>query len=143
MNLSAMQHTGITILRIIVGTVFLVHGWQKIFQNTVPGTQAGFAEMGIPAAALIAPAVAFLELIGGAAMIIGLLTRTIAVGLLLVSVGAIFAVHLPAGFFVAEGGYEFVLTLAAAALALALIGPGRYSIDHILARKNTRLKALA
>jgi putative oxidoreductase len=135
--------TGITVLRVVIGVVFLMHGWQKVFQNTIPGTQAGFAGMGIPAAELVAPVVAILELAGGAALIVGLLTRPVALLLALVSAGAMFLVHLDAGFFAGNGGYEFVLTLAVVALAVALIGPGQWSADAALARKNNRLRILA
>ncbi|MCU1530534.1 MAG: hypothetical protein JWO49_2641, partial [Arthrobacter sp.] len=53
-------------------------------------------------------------------------------------------VHAPAGVFVSEGGYELVLALGAAALAIALAGPGRWSVDHALfGRRDSRLKVLA
>lgn len=51
--------------------------------------------------------------------------------------GAILLVHLPAGFNVAEGGYEFVLTLLAASLALALTGPGAYALDALRGRSRS------
>jgi putative oxidoreductase len=45
---------------------------------------------------------------------------------------AIATVHLPKGFWVTKGGFEFNLTLIAAAAALALTGPGAYSLDSAL-----------
>jgi uncharacterized membrane protein YphA (DoxX/SURF4 family) len=50
MSPKPLAQFGLTVLRVVIGVVFLMHGWQKVFQNTIPGTQAGFAAMGIPAA---------------------------------------------------------------------------------------------
>lgn len=117
------------LLRIVVGGVLLAHGAQKVFEYTPAGTAASFEKMGVPAAAFMGPAVAWLELIGGALLIIGLLTRLVAVLLAADMIGALFLVHLKAGIFVAEGGFEFVAVLAAALLALVLAGPGKLALD--------------
>jgi len=45
---------------------------------------------------------------------------------------AIAKVHGPKGFFVQNGGYEYNLVLIIAALTLALVGPGAFSLDHLL-----------
>ncbi len=100
--------------------------------------------MGVPAAEIAAPVVAGLELAGGIALILGVLTRIVAALLALDMLGALFLVHAPAGVFAANGGYELVLLLAAAALALALTGAGRISVDRALfGRRNSKLAALA
>lgn len=100
--------------------------------------------MGIPAAEVVAPAVAVLELGGGIALILGVLTRVLAALLALDMAGALFLVHAPAGVFAADGGYELVLLLAAAAFALALTGAGRYSLDRaVFGRNNSKLAVLA
>ena len=49
-----------------------------------------------------------------------------------VALVAIFKVHAPKGFFVQNGGYEYNVVLAVAALAVATIGPGALSLDHVL-----------
>lgn len=131
-----------TVLRLALGVVFFAHGWQKIFEYTIPGTQAAFAQMGVPAAQLVAPAIGFLELIGGAALILGVLVRPVAALLALNMLGALFLVHAPAGIFADKGGYEFVLVLAAGAAALTLVGAGRFSIDAlVLGRSQNRMLA--
>lgn len=144
MNKTSLNTTAVTILRVILGLLFAAHGWQKFNEWTIAGTQASFAKMGIPAAEIAAPAVAVLELGGGIALILGLLTRVIALLLALDMLGALFLVHASAGVFAANGGYELVLLLAAAALAVALTGAGRISVDRALfGRANSRLAVLA
>lgn len=144
MNQSQLTTTAITALRIILGFLFAAHGWQKFTEWTIAGTQASFAKMGIPAAEVAAPAIAVLELAGGIALILGILTRVVAALLALDMLGALFLVHASAGVFAANGGYELVLVLGAAAFALALTGAGRVSLDRALfGRGNSRLAALA
>lgn len=121
-----------TLLRLVVGFLFAAHGWQKYVQFTLDGTTAAFGQMGVPAAALVAPVVASLELAGGIALILGVLTRVFATLLALNMLGALFLVHAPAGVFVENGGFELVLALAAGAAAIALMGPGRISVDRFI-----------
>jgi putative oxidoreductase len=72
------------------------------------------------------------------------LTRVFAALLAVDMLGALFLVHASAGVFVTTGGYELVLILAAAALAVALVGAGRYSADRALfGRSNSKLSILA
>lgn len=126
---SAAASMGLLVLRVVVGAIFAAHGAQKIFEFTIPGTIGSFAEMGVPLAEIAAPVVAFLELVGGILLILGFLTRPVGILLTVDMAVALALVHLPAGLWVAEGGYEFVAVLGVAALALALTGAGRYSID--------------
>jgi putative oxidoreductase len=144
MNQSTLTTTALTILRVIAGFLFAAHGWQKFSEFTIAGTQASFAKMGVPAADLAAPFVATLELAGGIALILGVLTRVFAALLALDMLGAFFLVHASAGVFVGNGGYELVLLLAAGALAIALAGAGRISADAALfGRSTSKLKVLA
>ncbi|QDG90116.1 DoxX family protein [Pseudarthrobacter sp. NIBRBAC000502770] len=145
MNKSALTTTALAALRIILGFLFAAHGWQKFNEWTIAGTQASFAKMGVPAADVMAPAIAVLELAGGVALILGILTRVVAALLVVDMLGALFLVHAPAGIFAANGGYELVLLLAAASFALALTGAGRLSVDRALfgRRPESRLAVLA
>jgi putative oxidoreductase len=145
MNKSALTTTALAALRIILGFLFAAHGWQKFNEWTIAGTQASFAKMGVPAADVMAPAIAVLELAGGIALILGVLTRVVAALLVVDMLGALFLVHAPAGVFAANGGYELVLLLAAASFALALTGAGRLSVDRALfgRRPESRLAVLA
>ena len=144
MNQSTLATTARMILRIVTGFLFAAHGWQKFNEFTIAGTQAAFAQMGVPASNLAAPAVATLELAGGVALILGVLTRVFAALLAVTMLGALFLVHASAGIFAAAGGFELVLILAAAALALALVGAGRISVDKALfGRAGSSLGVLA
>lgn len=126
---------GLTVLRVVLGVVFIAHGAQK-FSQGIPGVTQGFAGMGVPFAEVAAPLVAGLELIGGALLVLGVATRVVAVLLAVDMVVAGALAHLPAGFFSQDGGFEYVLVLAAGSLAVALTGPGRYSVDAVVARRS-------
>jgi uncharacterized membrane protein YphA (DoxX/SURF4 family) len=84
-----MTQVGITALRITLGAIFFMHGWQKFVQFTIPGTQAFFVDVGVPAAEVFAPVVAVLEIAGGVALVIGLFTRPFAVILAGISLGEV------------------------------------------------------
>ncbi|GAA2188818.1 DoxX family protein [Leucobacter alluvii] len=125
---------GLLIIRLALGAVFLMHGAQKLFEFTIPGTVESFGAMGAPLPEITAPLVAVLEFAGGILLILGLLTRLVALLLAVDMVVALVLVHAAAGFWVAEGGYEFVAVLGAAALGIALTGAGSLSLDRPLLR---------
>jgi putative oxidoreductase len=118
--------------RVAVGLVFVAHGWQKLFTNGIDGTAAFFDQVGVPAASAAAWFAAAVELAGGAALVVGVAVPVAGLLLLVNMLGALVFVHAGAGLFVDQGGYELVLTLGAAALLLAVLGAGRYSVDHLL-----------
>jgi putative oxidoreductase len=129
--------TGLTILRLIVGAIFVAHGGQKLFIFGLDGVAGAFGQMGIPMAGILGPFVAFVEFFGGLALISGLLTRLASLGLLSTMVVAILKVHLPNGFF-APNGIEFPLALVGGTALLALTGAGSWSIDGLIAKKTVR-----
>ena len=120
---------GLTILRIVIGIVFIVHGAQKLFVFGIGGVTAGFAQMHIPLPMVAAPLVAIVEFVGGIALVAGFFTRIAAILLAIDMAGAILFVHGRNGFFMPMG-YEFALSLMGACVALAIAGPGDYSVDN-------------
>ncbi|MFJ3380107.1 DoxX family protein [Curtobacterium sp. NPDC090217] len=133
---------GLTVLRVVLGVVFIAHGAQKFGQG-IPAVADGFAGMGVPLASIAAPLVAGLELVGGALLVLGVATRFVGVLLAVDMVVAGFLAHASAGFFSQEGGFEYVLVLAAGALAVALTGPGRLSLDALVLRASRRRRGVA
>ena len=133
-NFSRRVDTGLLILRIVIGIVFLMHGGQKLFVFGFAGVTGAFGQMGIPMPAITGPLTAIVEFLAGGALVIGLLTRLAALGLAIDMLGAILMVHLKGGFFL-PSGYEFALTLLAANVAIAIAGAGYYSTDRVIAER--------
>ncbi len=117
-------------LRVWTGATFLlVHGPGKV--GDIAGFTAKVASKGIPLAPLLGPAAALSEFLGGLLLLVGLGTRVAAVFLC--------ATMLVAGFHIHAGDplgkRELALTYAVVALALAIAGGGRWSMDARLARR--------
>jgi putative oxidoreductase len=116
--------------RLGVGAVLVAHGLQKFLQWGIAGTGASFAEMGIPVPEIAAWFSALVELVGGAALIVGLALPLFGILIAVNMAGAVLFVHLPYGLF-APQGFELPLVVGLAALALGFNG-GRWSIDYAL-----------
>lgn len=120
------------IARLILGVIMVSHGWIKVVSGPIAFGEA-LASLGVPAPLLFGYLVTFLEFLGGIALIVGLLTRIVALLLTINMIGAIALVKVNVGLIGAEGaGAELDLALIAGFLTLALLGPGRPSLDHIL-----------
>jgi putative oxidoreductase len=115
--------------RVGVAVVFLAHGLQK-WNNGIDGTAKFFEMSGIPLPTVAAVFAMTVEILGSVAFIIGFLLPLVGVGYVVISVGALLSVHIDNGL-TGQGGYELVLVLALAGLALGFNG-GRLSLDHLL-----------
>ena len=111
------------LLRVTLGGAFLVHAWLKIAVFTPAGTVQYFESLGLPG--LLAYVVMFAELAGGIALILGLWTRLVSVGLIPILLGALF-VHSGNGFIFSNqgGGWEFPAFWVVALAVQALLGNG-------------------
>lgn len=115
------------LLRISVGVLFIAHGLLKVIVFTPAGTAQYFASLGLPGA--LAYATILAELLGGAALILGVGTRWVSLALIPVLLGATWA-HGGNGwvFSNAGGGWEFPLFWAVVMGVQALLGDGAYAL---------------
>ena len=117
-------------IRIGLGIVFVVHGWQKI--TGMEGTIGFIGSLGFPA--FFAYLVTAFEFLGGLAVLLGVFTRWGAAAIAIVMVFAIILVKFKVGFI---GGYELDLVLLLNALALIAAGEGKYSVWALLGKNKT------
>ncbi|MGH9529115.1 MAG: DoxX family protein [Terriglobales bacterium] len=129
-----MRSCGLAVIRVVVGIIFLMHGYQKLFKFGFHGVAGMFAHMGVPLPAVAAVVVTLVEFFGGLALIAGMGTRVAAILLAIDMASAIFFVHAKNGFF-NPMGIEFPMTLLASCICLMLAGAGSLSIDGIFNRK--------
>ena len=118
-----------SILRIIAGLMFMLHGAQKLLGFPDPGAKLN---AGAP---LLIKAAGAIELVGGALIAVGLLTSIaafIASGEMAV---AYFKAHAPGGFWPTLNGGELAVLYCFIFLYLAFAGPGPWSIDAMLGRR--------
>ena len=116
------------ILRVVLGIIMIYHGWPKL--TNLAGTIDGMAGMGVPAPAVAAIFATVAEFIGGLLMLLGAFTDIAGLMFTIDMLGAITFVHAKNGFAVAKGGVEWPLLLAATAIAIALMGSGRYAVGR-------------
>jgi len=134
-----LDFVGPAVARLTLGVLFVSTGWGKV--HSLPKVTAFFADLGIPAPGLNAHVVSFVELIGGALLLVGLASRLAAVPLMISMLVAILTaqreqVHgLPDLFGLVEWTYFALL------LWVALAGPGKLSLDHLFFRRGPRAGA--
>lgn len=124
---------GLLVLRLALGPMLVVHGWNKVFgAGGLSGTEGWFASLGLRPAWLHARLAPVNEIGAGVLMTLGLLNGLAAmafVGLMLV---ATFTDHRGKGYFVFKGGWEYTVLVAMVAVAIAALGPGEWSLDHAI-----------
>jgi putative oxidoreductase len=131
------MYFGLFVLRVVVGLLFAAHGAQKLFGwfggHGRDGTAGFFESIGLRPGRLHATAAGWSEFGGGLALALGLFTPVAAAALIAVMTAAVMSVHWSRGLWATDGGFEYNLVLATVAFALAAIGPGHWSLDHLLA----------
>jgi uncharacterized membrane protein YphA (DoxX/SURF4 family) len=119
---------GLLLVRVGLALVFIAHGWAKI--GDMAGTVTFFSILQL--SPFWAYLVAYTELFAGIAMLLGILTNWAGLLLAVTMIVAIALAKLSKGFL---GGYEFDIVLFLGALAIVLAGPGRYTIQNILKKR--------
>lgn len=125
--------TGLLILRIVVGLLFIGHGTQKLFGwfggYGLKGTGGFFEQLGYRPGPLMAGIAGSTEVVGGLLLATGFLTPLGAAMIIGTMINAVVTVQWQNGLW---NGYEKDLLFATTAAALAFIGPGAYSLDDAL-----------
>lgn len=125
---------GLTVVRILVGIIFVAHGSQKLFGAFggygLEGTGHYMESLGLTPGYLMALVSGSAEFFGGLGLVVGLLARPAAVVLAATLVVAIFSVHISHGLFMANNGYEFALALLGGVVAVLIEGAGKFSLDR-------------
>ena len=114
------KSTGLLIIRIVVGIVFISHGWDKLAHLDM--TAKFFGMVGI--ATWLAPVVGVLELLSGLMLVTGIFAQIAGGIIAIIMLGVIIMVKFKMGF----NGYQYELVLLAIGLAMAVGGPGKYAI---------------
>ena len=131
-----MLALGLLILRLVIGVILAAHGAQKLFGwfggPGMTGWTGAMNRMRIRPATPWAWMSALAEFLGGIGLALGLLFPLPSAAIAGSMLVAMIMVHLPKGFFVTKGGYEFNLAILGAVVTLALTGPGAYSLDAAL-----------
>lgn len=126
---------GLLVLRLVMGLTLAAHGGQKLFGwfggPGRAGTAGFFGKLGFRWPVAMALMAGLSEFGGGVLFAAGLMTPFAAIAITVVMLNAFVTVHRPNGFFVTSGGYEYNLIIGAIAVAVAAIGPGRASLDHV------------
>jgi putative oxidoreductase len=117
-------------LRAAIGGTMIAHGMRH--GRTLAGTAGWFGSIGFRQPKVQALASTAVEVGAGTALVAGAATPLAAAAVVGTMAVAGYTVHRPNGFFVVKDGYEYVGNLAVASVALAALGPGRFSVDHAL-----------
>lgn len=125
--------TAALLLRVVIGIVLVAHGYNHGWgAGGLSGTAGWFESIGLRPPRVHAFVSAWLEVLAGLAIIVGLLLPLAAAAVVGIMVTAIVTTHRKNGFFVFKDGYEYVLVLAVSLVSLSILGAGKVSLDHAL-----------
>ena len=123
------------LLRVVVGSVFLAHGLNHIFGGgKIAGTGRWFDSLGMRPGRVHAWMASLTEVGSGVLLVAGLLTPLAGAGVVGVMLVAWITNHRGNGFFIFRPGegWEYVMVLTALGLAIGVLGPGQWSLDHVV-----------
>jgi putative oxidoreductase len=124
-QLFAFEQLAPFLLRLVLGIIFIVHGYPKLFTQFSETVQF-FDSYGIRPAKVWVFLVGVGEFFGGILLILGLLTQAVALLIVIRTLIAIWKVKFSQGFL---DGYEFDVAIIAMALSLLVLGPGAFAFD--------------
>lgn len=125
-----MASYGAMLLRLILGIVYIMHAYLAVIVLGPAGMIDYQVKTGIPFPEIGAWYLILAHGLGGVCLALGLFTRWAALANVPVMLGALVFVHLKSGFWAHKGGYEYVLVLLIASLAVAMIGGGALSLKR-------------
>lgn len=125
-------------IRVVLGVIMVAHGYNHWHGGgRIAGTAGWFESLGLRRGKLQAWASVVTEIGAGAAVAVGFLTPFACAAVIGVMAVAGLLAHRTNGFFVFKEGYEYVLLIAVVAAALAALGPGTASVDHLIGTELT------
>ncbi len=136
MNNDQLTASGTALLRITLGIAAIAHGLLKVFVFTLPGTAGFFESLGLPG--FLAYVTAFVEIVGGLALVAGFQTRLVSLAMVPILLGAMWA-HSGNGWVFSNqgGGWEYPLFWAVILVVQAMLGSGAYAVDDMRSRKSS------
>lgn len=130
--MSILRDVSLLVARLLVGVAIFAHGWQKFNDWTVAGVTKSFDGAGVPLPEFSAYFATYFEMAAGVLLVLGLFVRFVGPILALQMFGAFWFMHRGTEILSSNGGWELVGVFAAAGLALAAAGAGRFSVDYFL-----------
>ena len=132
MDKTKMLNPSMFVLRLMLGTIFIAHGAQKLFGMFggigIEGTVKMVEGLGFPNPYLVAMIWAWVEFVGGLFLLLGITARWAAALVAIVTLVMMLKINLPYGFFIQRGGLEYSLLLISACIPLILLGGGSWSV---------------
>jgi putative oxidoreductase len=122
----------VLLVRVVVGGTMIAHGVNHwLGGGRIEGTARWFAGLGLRYGKLQAWLSVVTEVGAGVLLLVGLFTPLACAAVVSVMLVAGLLAHRRNGFFVFKDGYEYVLVLSVVSVVLAMLGPGRLSLDHV------------
>jgi len=120
------------VLRVVLGTIFMMHGAQKLFGlfNGIgpEGTEKMMEGLGFIYPEITARLWSWSEFLAGGFLILGVVSRYASVVVFALMAINVYKVDMSYGFFVQNGGFEYDLLIMASAIVIVFMGGGRWSV---------------
>lgn len=136
-GLSNLKSVPLLFLRLVLAYGFLNPAKMKV--SNIDGIISWFESINIPLPALNAYLATGTEVLGVILLTLGLGTRFISIPLIITMIVAILTVHLGNGFEAGSNGFEIPLYYIIMLFTLLVYGSGKFSLDHLLNKKNNKL----